>query len=106
MKEQVEIFKALSDENRIKILRMLSCRELCACDIQQNLDLTQPTISHHMKVLQQTGLIQWEKRGKWIFYRINQKKVRGLYEFIKEITNPSDGFPCPISSCDCDGFRR
>ncbi|KXG76146.1 ArsR/SmtB family transcription factor [Thermotalea metallivorans] len=106
MKEQIEIFKALSDENRIKILKMLSCRELCACDIQQNLDLTQPTISHHMKVLQQTGLIQWEKRGKWIFYRINQKKVEGLYGFIKEITNPSEDCPCPISSCDCDGFRR
>lgn len=57
LRESVEIFKALSDENRITIFKLLTCGELCVCDILENLNLSQSTVSHHLKVLYQAGLI-------------------------------------------------
>ncbi|MBB6216318.1 ArsR family transcriptional regulator [Anaerosolibacter carboniphilus] len=102
MKEEIEIFKALSDENRLKILEMLSCGELCACDIQDGLNLTQPTISHHMKVLQKVGLINADKRGKWAFYSIKQDQVDRICGFIKKITTPSNDCICNAFSCNCE----
>ncbi|MDF2547829.1 MAG: transcriptional regulator [Anaerosolibacter sp.] len=105
MKEEIEIFKALSDENRLKILEMLSCGELCACDIQDGLSLTQPTISHHMKVLQQVGLINVEKRGKWSFYSIKQDQIDRTCDFIKKITTPSKDCICNKFSCDCNSIK-
>ncbi len=106
MKDLVEIFKALSDENRIKILQMLSNGELCACDIQDQFQLTQPTISHHMKVLMQSGLVESEKRGKWMFYFISKEKVDVMCQFIKEITCGSNTYAGITSLCDCDETRR
>ncbi|WP_110942666.1 ArsR/SmtB family transcription factor [Geosporobacter subterraneus] len=109
MKDYVELFKALSDENRLKILCMLACGELCACDIQDSLELTQPTISHHMKILQQVGLIEVEKRGKWAFYSIRQDQVDQLCDFIKSVTSEAPGkeefrnrCSCSRSRCICD----
>ncbi|KNF07305.1 transcriptional regulator, ArsR family [Gottschalkia purinilytica] len=94
MEEKVEIFKALSDANRLVILELLSCGEMCACDIMDNLDLSQPTISHHMKILQQSGLINKEKRGKWMFYSINKDKVDSLCDFIKYSTSYKEDCIC------------
>ena len=109
MKEYVEIFKALSDENRLKILCMLACGELCACDIQDSLNLTQPTISHHMKILQQAGVIEVEKRGKWAFYSIKQDRIDHLCNFIKHATSEAhvkeefrNNCSCSRNRCVCD----
>ncbi len=105
MRDIVESFKALSDENRLKILQHLSCGELCACDIKASLDLTQPTISHHMRVLQQAGIVASEKRGKWTFYSINETKLGKIKQFINSMT--SEITECKYKSdCDCDGERR
>ncbi|MEW9123339.1 MAG: metalloregulator ArsR/SmtB family transcription factor [Thermotaleaceae bacterium] len=109
MKEYAENFKALADENRLKILSMLVWGELCACDIQDNLNLTQPTISHHMKILQQAGFVEVEKRGKWAFYTIKKGEVDRLCNFLKEITSSlhrKDGIQenciCNRKRCNCD----
>ncbi len=100
MDEQVEIFKALSDKNRLLILDMLSCGEMCACDIMDGLELTQPTISHHMKILQQAGLVNGEKKGKWMVYSINNEKVENLCSFIKHLTSHKDNCICKtVNSC-------
>lgn len=83
------IFKALGDENRLRILTMLKqtgcCsvagsndQGLCACDIESQLDLSQPTISHHMKVLREAGLVTGEKVGSWMWYRRNEKLLQQL----------------------------
>ena len=72
MQEIAECFKALGDTTRIKILTMLAEGEKCACDVQVNFHLKQPTISHHMKILQQSGLVEVDKRGKWMFYTLNK----------------------------------
>lgn len=86
MDKQIEIFKALSDKNRLLILDMLSCGEMCACDIMEGLELTQPTISHHMKILQHAGLIDSRKRGKWVIYSINKTTFEKTNDFIEKLT--------------------
>lgn len=87
MDKEIEKFKALSDKNRLVILKMLKNGELCACEIIKKLDLKQPTISHHMKVLQDAGLVNGRKAGKWIHYSINQDAIGQSVEFIKSITH-------------------
>jgi ArsR family transcriptional regulator, arsenate/arsenite/antimonite-responsive transcriptional repressor len=80
-------FKALADPNRLRILEMLrhpTCCSvekdagMCACDIESQLDLSQPTISHHMKVLRDAGLVDAEKIGQWMFYKRNEKALKEL----------------------------
>lgn len=73
--------KVISDPKRMKILDLLSCGEMCACDILEYFDFTQPTLSHHMKALEKSDFIQVNKTGKWSYYRLNQKT---LDTFIKE----------------------
>lgn len=72
--EYASIAKALSDPKRVKILDMVSCEAMCACDILEHFDFTQPTLSHHIKVLTEAGLVTSEKRGTWHYYSINQEK--------------------------------
>lgn len=62
--DNAKIIKALSDANRLKIIDILSCGEMCACDILKHFEFTQPTLSHHMKVLIDCGLVKHRK--KWI----------------------------------------
>ena len=57
------IIKALSDPSRLKIVDILSCGEMCACDILEHFDFTQPTLSHHMKVLMECGIVECRKEG-------------------------------------------
>lgn len=64
------MMKALSDENRLKIVDLLSCGERCACEILPHFSFTQPTLSHHMKVLMECGLVRERKEGKWHHYSL------------------------------------
>ncbi len=66
-----KIFKALGDPNRLKIIDILSCGEKCACEILENFDFTQPTLSHHMKILMECDLIEFRKEGTWNYYKLN-----------------------------------
>ncbi|GGB06700.1 ArsR family transcriptional regulator [Macrococcus hajekii] len=68
-----QIFKVLSDKNRVEILDLLSCGPLCACDILSHFDVTQPTLSHHMKQLVETGLVESWREGKNTMYQLNAK---------------------------------
>ena len=106
MKVKADCFKALGDDTRLKILMMLSDGEKCACDIQENFQLKQPTISHHMKILQQAELVQVEKRGKWIFYGLNNDKLKDMIQFIDEDLINMDCFPYVLSDHNCNGSRE
>jgi ArsR family transcriptional regulator, arsenate/arsenite/antimonite-responsive transcriptional repressor len=67
------VFKALGDPVRLRLLSLIGARqggEVCVCDLTSAFDLTQPTISHHLKVLRAAGLIDSERRGTWVYYRI------------------------------------
>lgn len=73
MKKTTKVFKALSDETRVRILKMLEARPLCVCEIQFVLKGSQPNVSHHLKTLSEAGLVDSERDGLWIAYRIADK---------------------------------
>ena len=93
--ELISAFKALADPTRLKILELLktrgkSCcnlvardeRGLCACDIEEAVGLSQAAVSHHMDLLRRSGLVEAEKRGRWMFYRRNETALASLAESI------------------------
>jgi ArsR family transcriptional regulator len=82
MKEYAMLFKALSDENRIKIVQMIQNGETCACTLIEGLDITQPTLSYHMKYLTDSGLIESRKDGNWTRYKLKEHSILLLREFI------------------------
>jgi len=65
-----KIFKALADSTRLRILGLLLAREMCVCEVMAGLNLTQPTASHHLRILQNVGLAEDRKDGKWVFYGV------------------------------------
>jgi ArsR family transcriptional regulator len=71
MNDLLSIFKALSDETRLRILKLLEKGELCVCDIVAALDLIQPKVSFHLSALKEAGLVRDRKEGKWIHYRFD-----------------------------------
>jgi len=75
MKELLSIFKALSDETRLRIIKLLEQGELCVCDITAALDMVQPKVSFHLSALKEAGLIKDRKQGKWIHYNLNEKDM-------------------------------
>lgn len=85
-KQITVIFKALCDENRVQIFRILQNGELCACHLLEELNLSQPTLSHHMKILCDSGLVTGRKEGKWMHYSISAEGVQIAADCLKEIT--------------------
>jgi ArsR family transcriptional regulator len=86
-KHLVEMLKAVGDPARLKILRLLKQKGqcsigkgvgMCACDVQDHIDLAQPTISHHMSILRKAGLVIGEKHGLWMWYRRNEESLKDL----------------------------
>jgi ArsR family transcriptional regulator len=75
MNDLVMIFKALSDETRLRIIKLLEQGELCVCDITAALDMVQPKVSFHLSTLKEAGLIKDRKEGKWIHYSLNDKDL-------------------------------
>ena len=71
IEKTAEICRALSDENRLKIIELLTGGELCACRILEKLNITQPTLSHHIKILCECALVNARRNGKWMHYSIN-----------------------------------
>lgn len=82
--DYVLIFKALADETRLKIVEMLSDGELCACKILEQFHITQPTLSYHMKILCDSGLVISRRDGAWIRYTINIEKVEALEQLLSK----------------------
>lgn len=75
MDDLICIFKCLSDETRLRILKLLENGELCVCDIFSALNLSQPKVSFHLAVLREAGLIRDRKEGRWIHYRIDDTDI-------------------------------
>ena len=87
-REAAKIFKALGDENRVHILKILSSGEKCACHLLEELNITQSTLSHHMKILCDAGLIISHKDGKWMRYRICCKNVQKIRDMMRFLLSP------------------
>jgi DNA-binding transcriptional ArsR family regulator len=69
------LFKALADTTRLRILKLLDVREMCVCEVMIALDLTQPTASHHLKILENAGLVKSRKEGKWVYYSLKDPET-------------------------------
>ncbi|MEJ5327276.1 MAG: metalloregulator ArsR/SmtB family transcription factor [Candidatus Bathyarchaeia archaeon] len=78
-----KFFKALADPTRLRILGLLKAREMCVCEVMVALDLTQPTASHHLGILENVGLVKKRKEGKWVFYSLADLEK---FELIRNIT--------------------
>ncbi len=68
MKSFLKVMKALSDPNRVKIVKLLQQKEMCVCELQGALEIAQPTVSKHLKILEESGLVGFRKEGLWVNY--------------------------------------
>ena len=88
-KQITVIFKALCDENRVQIFRLLQHGEKCACKLLEAMQFTQPTLSHHMKILCDSGLVVGRKEGKWMYYSVSQEGTEIAVNALRELTKVS-----------------
>ena len=91
LKEDAKKIKALTNENLLLIMLALQHGKKCGCDLLEELHITQPTLSHHMKILADSGLVDYYKEGKWIYYSISADGV-------KEFRNMIGSY----ARCDCE----
>ena len=92
--DTAKILKAISDPKRLRIVDMLSCGELCACKILEAFHITQPTLSHDMRVLIEAGIVNDRREGKNIFYSLNQERLTAFLDILDEITTPKANCVC------------
>lgn len=90
-KENARIFKAFCDENRLMILEMLQSGEKCACVLLEKLNISQSTLSHHMKILSESGIISSRKEGKWTHYSISEQGSKNAKKLIEDLTKIFEG---------------
>ena len=94
------LFKAFCDENRIHILKLLGSGEKCACRLLEEMSISQPTLSHHMKILCDSGIVVGRKEGKWMHYRISPEGVQIAKDYLNGLTAADaarENKPC----CEC-----
>jgi ArsR family transcriptional regulator, arsenate/arsenite/antimonite-responsive transcriptional repressor len=87
MRQLADIFKALGDPIRLEIVKLLLGKELCVCDILDAFKVSQPTISHHLRVLKYAGLVSDNREGKWIYYSLNPEP----FALIKDLIGSMSG---------------
>ena len=87
------VLSAIADPTRRRILSLLKEKGccsigksvgMCACDIEAKVELSQPTVSHHMKILTNAGLVEWEKIGQWMWYRRNERNLRDALSTLRD----------------------
>ncbi len=83
---KVLMLKAMADETRLRIVEMLTGGELCACKILEHFHITQPTLSYHMKILCESGIVVGRREGAWMRYSLNLDNLSELNEFFNSIT--------------------
>lgn len=102
-KEHALLFKAFCDENRLHIIDLLKSGEQCACTLQEALEIAQSTLSHHMKILTESGLVSYRKDGKWTYYSLNEEGAATIEQVYKNYLTLSETASTP---CQCDDQRR
>ncbi len=84
--EHSKVFKALCDEKRLRILEMLRNGEKCACQLLENIDIGQSSLSYHMKILVESGIVESRKDGKWTHYKISKQGSKDAIELLRKLT--------------------
>jgi len=77
-KSTEHFFKALGDSTRLKMIRLLTGREMCVCEIMVALGITQPTASHHLNILERQGIAKRRRKGKWVLYRLSSPRMAAV----------------------------
>lgn len=95
MEHLVQIFKALGDETRLKILIILSKRTICAKGIAKHLGVSEAAVSQHLKVLKDAGIIVGEKTGYYVYYNIQEPVLLEIVHFIEQINSKNNADDCP-----------
>lgn len=85
--DNAKVFKAFCDENRLMILEMLQSGEKCACKLLEELHIGQSTLSHHMKILCESGIVSSRREGKWTHYSINERGSKKAKELLNTLTS-------------------
>lgn len=92
----VALFQALADPTRLGIVRQLATEnEVCACDFTACCDVAQPTVSHHLRVLREAGVVSGERRGSWVFYKLTPSAVDRLHSLVGSL-RPERGAMLPV----------
>lgn len=86
--KEAQVFKALSDPNRLRILEILTGGEQCACKILEELNISQPTLSHHMKILCDAGLTTCKRSGKWCHYTLDPEGIQTVSLWLNRMSRP------------------
>lgn len=100
-KQIAAMFKALGDENRIQIIELLIGGEKCACNLLDEIKITQPTLSHHMKILCDAGVVECWKEGKWTHYKIAEEGIASLMAYLEKLKG--NEVTDKEKSCCCKG---
>lgn len=96
--DQARVFKAVCDEKRLYIIDLLRQGERCACQLLEDLDISQPSLSYHMKILVESGIVRSRQDGKWTHYSISQAGSNQAIELLSSITSVSDEAE---ANCNC-----
>ena len=89
---EAKMFKAFCDESRLEILFLLRSGEKCACNLLEQLKIAQPTLSHHMKILCDSGVVHCRKEGKWTHYEIDAEGMRKALLFLTKISETEESY--------------
>lgn len=92
--DNAKILKAISDPKRLRIVDMLSCGELCGCEILEAFHISQPTLSHDMRVLVEAGIVNDRREGKNTFYSLNVERLTTFEDTLHKITTPKVNCIC------------
>lgn len=87
--EYTKVFKAFCDEKRLRILELLRNGEKCACELMEELDMPQSSLSYHMKILYEAGIVDSRPDGKWLYYKISNKGIDKAVMILKALTMPN-----------------
>jgi ArsR family transcriptional regulator len=104
--EQAKVMKAFCDENRLKILARLRGGEQCACMLLDHLEIGQPALSYHMKILVESGVVSCRQDGKWTHYSLSESGSKRALEMLKELLTPAKKGYSTAGRCNTNAARR
>lgn len=92
--DYIPVIKAMSDETRLKVIDMLSCGELCACELLEEFNISQSTLSYHMNILSESGLVNARRDGSKMVYTLKKENIEEILDFITHITSDKEDCIC------------
>ena len=103
--EQAKVMKAFCDENRLKILARLRGGEQCACMLLEHLEIGQPALSYHMKILVESGVVSCRQDGKWMYYSLSESGSKYALEMLEVVLTPNVKGYTAAAQCKSDAAR-